>query len=58
MEENLHYAIVGKFSHGRLDIITLRKSILGQCGINHECMIDALETWYILIRLTSLEDYV
>lgn len=33
--ENLQYAIIGKFSYGKPDIIKLRRTILGQCGIKN-----------------------
>ncbi|WMV58972.1 hypothetical protein MTR67_052357 [Solanum verrucosum] len=56
--ENLYYAIIGKFSYGKPDIMELRKTIPGQCGIKSICTIGVLDTWHILIRLTSLEDYV
>ncbi|KAH0707961.1 hypothetical protein KY290_009561 [Solanum tuberosum] len=57
-QENLQYAIIGKFSYGKPDIIELRRTIPGQCGIKSECTIGVLDTRHILIRLTSLEDYV
>ncbi|KAG5618380.1 hypothetical protein H5410_018204 [Solanum commersonii] len=52
------YAIIGKFSYGKPDIVELRKTIPGQCGIKSECTIGVLDSRHILIRLTSLEDYV
>ncbi|KAG5611236.1 hypothetical protein H5410_022517 [Solanum commersonii] len=57
-QENLQYAIIEKFSYGKPDIIELRRTIPGQCGIKSECTIGVLDTRHILIRLTSLEDYV
>ncbi|KAK4732195.1 hypothetical protein R3W88_025183 [Solanum pinnatisectum] len=36
----------------------LRRSILGQCGIKSECTIGVLDQRHILIRLTTMEDYV
>lgn len=54
----MQYAIIGKFSYGKSDIMELRKIIPGQCGIKSECMIGVLDSRHILIRLNSLEDYV
>ncbi|KAH0664937.1 hypothetical protein KY285_026143 [Solanum tuberosum] len=58
IQENLQYAIIGKFSYVKPDIMELRKTIQNQCGIKSECTIGVLDTRHILIRLTSLEDYV
>ncbi|KAG5604333.1 hypothetical protein H5410_025825 [Solanum commersonii] len=57
-QENLQYAIIGKFSYGKPDIKELRRTIPGQCGIKSECIIGVLDTRHILIRLTTMEDYV
>uniref|UniRef100_A0A0V0IDF8 Putative ovule protein n=1 Tax=Solanum chacoense TaxID=4108 RepID=A0A0V0IDF8_SOLCH len=57
-QENLQYAIIGKFSYGKPEIQELRRSIPGQCGIKSECTIGVLDTRHILIRLTTMEDYV
>lgn len=58
IKENLHYVIIGEFSYGKPDVKVLRKTIPGQCEIKSECMIDVLDTSHILIRLTTMEDYV
>ncbi|WMV43302.1 hypothetical protein MTR67_036687 [Solanum verrucosum] len=58
IQENLQYAIIGKFSYGKPDITELRRTLPGQCGIKSECVIGVLDTRHILIRLTNLEDYV
>ncbi|KAH0675432.1 hypothetical protein KY290_024485 [Solanum tuberosum] len=58
IKENLQYAIIGKFSYGKPDVTELRKAIPGQCGIKSECTIGVLDTRHILIRLTTMEDYV
>ncbi|XP_055801899.1 uncharacterized protein LOC129871059 [Solanum dulcamara] len=58
VKENLQYAIIGKFSYGKPDVQELRKTIPGQCGIKSECTIGVLDARHILIRLTTMEDYV
>ncbi|KAG5581993.1 hypothetical protein H5410_052620, partial [Solanum commersonii] len=58
IQENLQYAIIGKFSYGKSDIMELRQTIPGQCGNKSEYTIELLDTRYILIRLSTLEDYV
>ncbi|KAH0713321.1 hypothetical protein KY289_009280 [Solanum tuberosum] len=58
IQENLQYAIIGKFSYGKPVIMELRKTIPGQCGIKSECTIGVLDSRHILIRLNNLEDYV
>ncbi|WMV51439.1 hypothetical protein MTR67_044824 [Solanum verrucosum] len=58
VNENLHYAVVGKFSYGWPDMQELRKIIPKQCGFKGECNIGLLTNKYVLIRATLLEDYV
>ncbi|KAG5611101.1 hypothetical protein H5410_022382 [Solanum commersonii] len=58
VNENLQYAVVGKFSYGWPDIQELRKIIPKQCGLKGECNIGLLTNIYVLIRATLLEDYV
>ncbi|WMV11230.1 hypothetical protein MTR67_004615 [Solanum verrucosum] len=58
IQENLQYAIKGKFSYGKPDVQELRRTIPGQCGIKSECTIGVLDTRHVLIRLTTIEDYV
>ncbi|KAH0707208.1 hypothetical protein KY285_011769 [Solanum tuberosum] len=58
IQENLQYAIIGKFSYGKPDVQELRKTITGQCGIKSDCMIGVLDTRHVLIKLTTMEDYV
>ncbi|KAK4733286.1 hypothetical protein R3W88_007547 [Solanum pinnatisectum] len=41
-----------------LIIHDLRRSIPGQCGIKSECTIGVLDQRHILIRLTTMEDYM
>ncbi|WMV57366.1 hypothetical protein MTR67_050751 [Solanum verrucosum] len=57
-QENLQYAIICKFSYGKPDIKELRRTIPGQCGIKSKCTIGVLDTRHILIRLTTIVDYV
>ncbi|KAH0638825.1 hypothetical protein KY285_035411 [Solanum tuberosum] len=57
-QENLQYAIIGKFSYGKPAIKELRRTIPGQYGIKSACTIGVLNTRHVLIRLTTMEDYV
>ncbi|KAG5590811.1 hypothetical protein H5410_041325 [Solanum commersonii] len=57
-QDNLQYTIIGKFSYGKPEIQELRKTLPGHCGIKSECTIGVLDTRHILIRLTTIEDYV
>lgn len=57
VNENLEYAVVGKFSHGWPDIQELRNLISKQCELNDDCKIGLLSNRYVLIRATLLEDY-
>ncbi|PHT55037.1 hypothetical protein CQW23_03523 [Capsicum baccatum] len=58
IQENLQYAIIGKFSYGKPNIMELRKQIPVQCNIKGDCNIGVLDARHILIRLNILEDYV
>ncbi|KAH0649909.1 hypothetical protein KY284_029821 [Solanum tuberosum] len=58
VNENLEYAVVGKFSYGWPEIQELRKLIPKQCELKGECKIGLLSKMHILIRATLLEDYV
>ncbi|KAK4737232.1 hypothetical protein R3W88_000929 [Solanum pinnatisectum] len=58
INEELQYAVIGKFSYGWLDIQDLRKLIPKQCDLKGEVNIGLLSNRYILIRATLLEDYV
>ncbi|KAF3655827.1 hypothetical protein FXO38_14505 [Capsicum annuum] len=58
IQENLQYAIIGKFSYGKPDVNELRKVIPKQYVIKGECLIGVLDTRHILIRLNQLEDYI
>lgn len=57
MQENLQYAIIGKFSYDKPDIIELQRSIPNQYSIKCECNIGILDSRHILIRLEEWEDY-
>ena len=57
-QENLQYAIIGKFSYGKAHIDVLRKIIPSQCGIKSQCIIGVLDERHILIRLHAIEDYI
>ncbi|WMV57128.1 hypothetical protein MTR67_050513 [Solanum verrucosum] len=58
IKQNLEFAIIGKFSYGWPDLEFLRKAIPSQCGIKGECMVGLLRNRHILIRLSSMEDYI
>ncbi|WMV51664.1 hypothetical protein MTR67_045049, partial [Solanum verrucosum] len=58
VKENLQHVIIGKFSYVKPDVTELRRTIPGQCGIKSGCLIGVLDTKHILIRLTTMEDYV
>ncbi|WMV10025.1 hypothetical protein MTR67_003410 [Solanum verrucosum] len=58
VNENLQYAVVGKFSHGWPNIQELRRLIPKQCELKGECNIGLLTNKYVLIRETLMEDYV
>ncbi|KAG5600513.1 hypothetical protein H5410_031883 [Solanum commersonii] len=58
INENLQYAIVGKFSYGWPAIQELRKLIPKQCELKGEVNIGLLTNRYVLIMTTLLEDYV
>ncbi|WMV55379.1 hypothetical protein MTR67_048764 [Solanum verrucosum] len=57
-QKNLQYAIIGKFSYGKPEVQELRRTLPRQCGIKSECTIGVLDNKHILIRLTTMEDYV
>ncbi|WMV09899.1 hypothetical protein MTR67_003284 [Solanum verrucosum] len=58
INEDLQYAVIGKFSYGWPDIHELRKLIPKQCGLRGEVNIGLLSSRFILIRASLLEDYV
>ncbi|WMV46852.1 hypothetical protein MTR67_040237 [Solanum verrucosum] len=58
VNENLEYAVVGKFSYGWPNIQDLRKLIPKQCELKGECKIGLLSNRHVLIRETLLGDYV
>lgn len=58
MNENLQYAVIGKFSYGWPEIQDLRRIIPKPCELKGEVNIGLLRNRYILIRASKLEDYV
>ncbi|WMV47050.1 hypothetical protein MTR67_040435 [Solanum verrucosum] len=58
VNENLEYAVIGKFSYGWPEIQDLRKLISKQCELKGDCNIGLLSNRHVLIRATLLEDYV
>ncbi|KAK4735851.1 hypothetical protein R3W88_010112 [Solanum pinnatisectum] len=58
INENLEYAVIGKFSYGWPDIQDLHRLIPKQCELKKDCNIGLLSNKHVLIRATLLEDYV
>ncbi|KAH0666514.1 hypothetical protein KY285_027720 [Solanum tuberosum] len=58
INEDLQYAVIGKFFYGWPDILNLRKFIPKQCELKGEVNIGLLCNRYVLIRASLLEDYV
>lgn len=58
VNEDLEYAVVGKFSYGWPDIQELRKIIPKQCELKGDVNIGLLCNRYVLIRESRMEDYV
>lgn len=58
INEDLQYAVIGKFSYGWPEIQDLRRLIPKQCELKGDVNIGLLSNRYILIRTTLLEDYV
>ncbi|KAF3676742.1 hypothetical protein FXO38_04149 [Capsicum annuum] len=58
INEDLEYAVVGKFSNGWPDIQELRKLIPKQCELKGDVNIGLLCNRYFLIRTSRMEDYV
>ncbi|KAH0749313.1 hypothetical protein KY290_028545 [Solanum tuberosum] len=57
-EENLKYALIAKFSHGRPELPDLQKILPQQLGFKGECNIGLLESRHVLLRFTLKEDYI
>lgn len=58
INENLSFAIIGKFSYIWHGIQDLKKISSKQCALKGECNIGVLSNRHILIRASNLEDYV
>ncbi|KAH0650566.1 hypothetical protein KY284_030478 [Solanum tuberosum] len=58
INEDLQFAVIGKFSYGWPDIQDLRRLIPKQCELKGDVNIGLLSNRYVLIRTTLLEDYV
>ncbi|KAF3683615.1 hypothetical protein FXO38_00705 [Capsicum annuum] len=58
INEDLQYAVIGKFSYGWPDIQYLIRLILKQCELKGKVNIRLLINRYILITATRLDDYV
>ncbi|KAK4371635.1 hypothetical protein RND71_007019 [Anisodus tanguticus] len=57
-QQDLKYAVVGKFSHGMPSIAFLRTAIPKQCSLKAEVNIGFLHNRHVLIRCSIEEDYV
>ncbi|KAK4363840.1 hypothetical protein RND71_015198 [Anisodus tanguticus] len=57
-QQDLKYAVVGKFSHGMPSIAFLRTAIPKQCSLKAEVNIGLLHNRHVLIRCSIEEDYV
>ncbi|MCE3051026.1 hypothetical protein HAX54_048779, partial [Datura stramonium] len=57
-QENLQFALIGKFSYGWQKLDEIRKIIPLQCEVKVECKIGFLRDRHILIRLSTMKDYV
>ncbi|KAK4342526.1 hypothetical protein RND71_038342 [Anisodus tanguticus] len=49
MEDNLQFASIAKFSHGRPELLELQKILLQQLGFKGECNIMLLESRHVLM---------
>ncbi|KAG5581764.1 hypothetical protein H5410_052391 [Solanum commersonii] len=58
INEDLQFAVIGKFSYEWPDIQDLRRLIPKQCELKGNVNIGLLSNTYVLIRTTLLEDYV
>uniref|UniRef100_A0A0V0ITN9 Putative ovule protein n=1 Tax=Solanum chacoense TaxID=4108 RepID=A0A0V0ITN9_SOLCH len=58
INEDLQFAVIGKFSYGWPEIQDLRLLIPKQCDLKVDVNIGLLSSRYVLIKTTLLEDYV
>ncbi|WMV08972.1 hypothetical protein MTR67_002357 [Solanum verrucosum] len=58
VNEDLEYAVVGKFSYGWPNIQELWKIIPKQCELKGDVNIGLLCNRYVLIRASTMEDYI
>ncbi|KAM3303333.1 hypothetical protein P3S67_014363 [Capsicum chacoense] len=58
IQEDLNYAVIGKFSYEWPEMEEIRKIVPLQCEIKADGKIGFLRDRHSLIRLTNLEDYV
>ncbi|KAK4340538.1 hypothetical protein RND71_042000 [Anisodus tanguticus] len=57
-QQDLTYAVIGKFSHGMPDLTFLRMAIPKQCELKADVKVGLLHNRHVLIRCTIEEDYV
>ncbi|KAK6788815.1 hypothetical protein RDI58_012613 [Solanum bulbocastanum] len=55
-EENIKFALIAEFSHGRPELSDLRKILPQQLGFKGECNIGLLESRHVLLRFTLKDD--
>lgn len=58
VNENIEFAVIGKFSYGWPEIQDLKILIPKQCEMKGECKIGLLCNRHVLIRSLLMEDYV
>ncbi|KAK6797803.1 hypothetical protein RDI58_005505 [Solanum bulbocastanum] len=57
-EENLKFALIAKFSHGKLELPDLRKILPQQLKFKGKCNIGLLESRHMLLQFTLKKDYI
>lgn len=58
VNENLQFALIGKFSYGWPKISDLRRLIPKYCELKGEYNVGLLSNMHVLIRASVMEDYV
>lgn len=58
IQEDLQYAVIGKFAYGWPELEKIRRIFPIQCEIKVDGKVGFLRERHVLIRLTNLEDYV
>lgn len=58
INENLQFAIVGKFPYGWPELTKLREQIPVQYGVKADCKVGFLHNKHVLIRLELMKDFI